>query len=81
MKLNLIETTSKKGEITVKRRQWLKGQIALLEEQKKELGEKLPDDLKEFVASVSLMTIIQIHLNELNTELYNFYDKQDEYNS
>jgi len=80
MKLNLIETSSRKGEITVKRRQWLKGQIALLEDQKKEYQTPL-DDLFDNICRISFLGVIQVHLNELNTELYNFYDKQDQYNS
>ena len=83
----IIETNSKKGDITLVRRRYLKIQIAMLEEQHKKLNRmdylkgKGFEDLMKAIKYIDFKFSLSSKIGSLRLELWNLIDIEEEYNS
>lgn len=87
LKPKIIETNTKRGDVTLVRRRYLKLQIAMLEEQESKLygmyyrkGNGI-EDLIIATKYIDFRTTLLLKIGTLKKELWNLIDIEEEYNS
>jgi len=80
----IVETATKKGQITVARRRYLKRQTAVLEVQQRSLKVETDIDFENLfqsIADIGFNSLLNIRIATYKDELMDLLDIQDQYNS